>query len=203
MVLKIPPGTRKINQDLDVMRQMLRPLQDQLIPFQDENEMELMSLKFDTKSQKQGLDKIVLGKVFSIYYEPMVVFAYKDYIKGVRDALLICRTKSTELIFRIKKRDIDVYFNGKQVALIDANNVMHGIISKSILARLRPYSNDLVSIIIKDREVGQMFNALRPHSPQQRAYSLIANLNTEEEGIFLAITLFDIITKLIGNKINP
>lgn len=197
MVLKIPPGIRKINQDLNVMRQILRPIQDHLIPFEDENEMELMSLKHEVKTQKQGLDKITWGNIHSIYYEPMVAFAYKDYIKGVRDALLYCRTKNHEFIFRIKKSEVDVYFNGKQVALIDGNNNLYGLRSKSILGRLKPYSNDLLSVIIKEREVGQMFNPLRPHSPQQRAYTLLVDLNDEEEGIFLTMTLYEILTKLL------
>ena len=197
MVLKIPPGIRKINQDLDVMRHILRPLQDHLIPFQEENEMELMSLKHEVKTQKQGLDKILWGNIHSIYYEPMVAFAYKDYIKGVRDALLYCRTKNHEFIFRIKKSGVDVYFNGKQVALLDDNKNLYGLRSKSILGGLRPYSNDLISVIVKDREVGQMFNPLRPHSPQQRAYTLLVDLNDEEEGIFLSLTLYEILTKLL------
>lgn len=200
MVLKIPPGIRKINQDLAIMRDILKPVRDQLIPFEDENELELMSLKYEIKSQKQGLDKLLKGHIHSIYYEPMVAFAYKDYIKGVRDALLYCRTRNTELIYRIKKKDVDVYYNGKQVALMDQNNVMHGLRSRSVLGRIRPYSNDLLSVIIKDREVGQMFNPLRPHSPQQRAFSLIADLNDEEEGIFLGLTLFELVTRMIDKK---
>ena len=198
MVLKIPPGIRKINQDLSLIREMLRPVQDQLIPFQEENEMELMSLKHEIKSQKQGLDKLLIGKIYSIYYEPMVAFAYKDYIKGVRDALLYCRTRNDEFIFRVKKRDIDVYFNGRQVALIDVNNVMHGLKSRSVLGRIKPYSSELLSVIIKDRVVGQMFNPSRPHSPQQRAFTLIANLDDEEEGIFLALTLFEMVHRMIS-----
>lgn len=200
MVLKIPPGIRKINQDLAIMRDILQPVRDQLIPFEDENELELMSLKYEIKSQKQGLDKLLKGHIHSIYYEPMVAFAYKDYIKGVRDALLYCRTRNTELIYRIKKKDVDVYYNGKQVALMDQNNVMYGLRSRSLLGRIRPYSNDLLSVIIKDREVGQMFNPLRPHSPQQRAFSLIADLNDEEEGIFLGLTLFELVTRMIDKK---
>ena len=202
MVLKLPPGIRKINHDLDLMRQILQPALGQLIPFQEEKEMELMSLKFECKSQKQGFDKIVKGNIFSIYYEPMVAFAYKDYIKGAKDALLYCRTKNTELIYRIKKKDVDVYFNGNQVAMIDTNKVMYGLRSKNILGRIRPYSNDLLSVVAKEREVGQIFNPLRPHSPQQRAFTLIANLNEEEEGIFLALTLFELVTRLISNKKN-
>jgi len=199
-VLGMPPGTRKINQDLAVMRQIIRPLQEHLIPFQEEKELELMSLKVDIKSQKQGLDKIIAGTIQSIYYEPMVAFAYKDYIKGVREALLCCRTSRSELIFRIKKQNVDVYLNGNQVALMDQNNTMHGLRSKSVLGRIRPYSNDLLSVIIKDREVGQMFNPLRPHTYQQRAFSLIANLNDEEEAIFMALSLYELLTKVLENK---
>ncbi len=199
-VLGMPPGTRKINQDLAVMRQIIKPQKQHLIPFQAEKELELMSLKLDIKSHKQGLDKIIAGTIQSIYYEPMVAFAYKDYIKGVREALLVCRTSDIELIFRIKKQAVDVYLNGKQVALIDRNNIMHGLRSRNTLGRMRPYSNDLLSVIIKDREVGQMFNPLRPHSYQQRAFSLIANLNDEEEAIFLALSLYELLTRILKNK---
>jgi hypothetical protein len=200
MVLKLPPGVRKINHDLGLMRDLVKPVVDQLIPFQDEQEMELMSLKFDIKTQKQGLDKIIRGSVYSIYYEPMVTFAYKDYIKGTRDALLYCRTRSSEFIYRIKKRDVDVYYNGHQVALIDPQSVMHGLRSKNVLGRIKPYSNDLLSIVVKEKEVGQMFNPRRSHSPQQRAYSLMSNLKEEEQGIFLSLTLYILLTGLIENK---
>ena len=65
-VLHLSPGTRKINQDLALMRMILKPFQSQLIPFREERELELMSLKLDLKSQKQGLDKITAGTIQSI-----------------------------------------------------------------------------------------------------------------------------------------
>ncbi|MEO6133299.1 MAG: hypothetical protein ABIQ02_15765 [Saprospiraceae bacterium] len=199
-VLGMPPGTRKINQDLAVMRQIIKPYQSQLIPFQEERELELMSLKLDMKTQKQGLDKIIAGTILSIYSEPMVAFAYKDYLKGIRDALLCCRTCNIEVIFRIKKQSVDVYFNGNQVAMIDQNNVMLGLKSKGILGRIRPYSNDMLSVIIKNKEAGQMFNPLRPHNYQQRAFALMANLDTEEEAIFIALCLYEMLTRMLENK---
>ncbi len=198
--LGMPPGTKKINQDLAMMRQIIKPFQSQLIPFRQESELELMSLKLELKSQKQGLDRIVAGTIQSIYSEPMVAFAYKDYIKGVREALLCCRTSDTEIIFRIKKQNVDVYFNGSQVAMMDHNNVMHGLKSRGVLGRIRPYSNDLLTIIVKDREVGQMFNPLRPHAYQQRAFTLISKLNEEEEAIFISLSLFELLTRILENK---
>ncbi len=196
----MPPGTRKINQDLAVMRQIIKPLQQHLIPFREEKETEIMSLNVETKSQKNGLDKIITGTIQSIYTEAMVAFAYKDYIKGVREALLCCKTSNAELIFRIKKKDVDVYLNGNQVALIDQHNVMHGLRSKKALGRVRPYSSDLLSVVILEKEVGHMFNPLRPHTKQQRAFTLIANLDEEEEAIFIALTLYEILTRILENK---
>lgn len=182
------------------MRQVARPLVEQLIPWEDEKEVELMSLKLEVKAQKRGLDKIILGSVQSIYFEPMVVFAYKDYVKGTREALLYCRTVKLEIVYRIKKNDIDVYLNGKQVAIIDPNNIMYGLRSKSALGRVVPYSTDLLSIIIWDRETGHLFNPSRPHSDVQRAFYLMTQLSDEEQGIFLALGMYELITRTLLNK---
>lgn len=199
-VFGLPPGVKKINKDLAVMRQVARPLVEQLIPWEDEKEIELMSLKLEVKAQKRGLDKIILGSVQSIYFEPMVVFAYKDYVKGTREALLYCRTVKLEIVYRIKKNDIDVYLNGKQVAIIDPNNIMYGLRSKSALGRVVPFSTDLLSIIIWDRETGHLFNPSRPHSDVQRAFYLMTQLSDEEQGIFLALGMYELITRTLLNK---
>ena len=199
-VLGMPPGVKKINKDLAVMRQIARPIVDLLIPWEEEKEIELMSLKLDVKSQKRGFDKIILGSIQSIYFEPMVAFAYKDYVKGTREALLYCRTTQKEIVYRIKKNDIDVYLNGKQVAIIDPNNVMYGLRSKSVLGKVVPYSGDLLSIIIWDRETGHLFNPSRPHSDIQRAFYLMTQLSEEEQGIFLAFGMYELITRKLLNK---
>jgi len=199
-VLGMPPGISRINKDLVVMRQLTRPIADQIIPWEQEKELELMSLKMEIKSQKRGMDKIILGSIQSIYFEPMVTFAYRDYVKGVREALLYCRTRNIEFVFRIKKKDVDVFMNGTQVAIMDQQGVMHGVKSRSALGSVRPYSTDLLSVIVLDREAGHLFNPLRPHSDVQRAFFLMTGLKDEEERIFLALGLYELITRMLVNK---
>lgn len=199
-VFGLPPGINKINKDLAIMRQATKPILDQLIPWEEEKELELMSLKFEVRSQKSGLDRITFGSIQSIYFEPMVTFAYKDYMKGAREALLYCRTLQMELVYRIRKKDIDVYLNGRQVAVIDPNNVMHGLNSRNKLGTVKPYSADLLSIIIWDREVGHLFNPHRPHTDIQRAFYLMADLNDEEKGIFLALGLYELIIRMLSRR---
>lgn len=199
-LLGIPPGNARINKDLAIMRQLTKPMADQIIPWEEEKELELMALKVDIKKQKRGMDQMVLGQVHSIYFEPMVTFAYRDYVKGAREALLYCRTRDVEFVYRIKKKDIDVFLNGNHVAIIDQQGKMFGLKSRSALGGIKPYSSDLLSIMVLDREAGHLFNPLRPHSDVQRAFFLMTRLTDEEERIFLALGLYELITRMMVNK---
>ena len=199
-VLKMAPGAKKINMDLAAMREHCKPIVEQLIPWEDEKELELLSLKVNYAAQKRGLDKMVIGTIQSIYYEPMVVFAFKDYVKGQRDALLYCRTKNLEFIYRLKRNDTDVYFNSNHVAVLDAKGILHGIRSKAVIGAVKPYSGDLISIIVQGKDVGHLFNPSRPHNEQQRAFSVMANLNEEEEYILLALGLYELSLRMLAKK---
>jgi hypothetical protein len=199
-LLGLSPGTTRINKDLAIMRNLAKPIADQIIPWESEKELELMALKMEFKTQKRGMDKILLGTIQSIYFEPMLTFAYMDYVKGSREALLYCRTRELEIVYRIKKKDIDVFLNGKQVAIIDQQNTMYGLKSRSALGRIKPYSSDLLSIIVLDREAGHLFNPERPHSQVQRAFYLMTKLKDEEERIFIALGFYELVTRMLANK---
>ncbi len=146
-LLGIPPGATKINKDLAVMRQLTKPVADQLIPGKMKRSLELDVPQSGGENPEKGNGSMILGSVQSIYVEPMVTFAYMDYVKGTREALLYCRTRDLEIVYRIKKRDIDVFLNGNQVAIIDQQNIMYGLKSRSAVGRVKPYSADLLSIV--------------------------------------------------------
>jgi hypothetical protein len=199
-VLGLSPGTKKINADLASMRLHLRSQVEQLIPWKEEKELELMSLNIQFDAKKKGLDKIVFGTIQSIYFEPMVAFAYKDYVKGEHNALLYCRTSGMEYVYRIKKQSTDVYFNGELVASMDHSSTLYGLRSRNVIGAVRPYSGDLLSILIWGKDVGHMFNPLRPHSMQQRAFSILAGMNDEQENIFLALGLYELLSRALTKK---
>lgn len=199
-LLGIPPGPSRINKDLAIMRQLTKPVADEIIPWEKEKELELMSLKLDIKSQKRGMDKMILGSIQSIYVEPMVAFAYMDYVKGTREGLLYCRSRDLEIVYRIKRRDIDVFLNGNHVAILDQENVMYGLKTRTALGRVKPYSADLLSIVVLDKEAGHLFNPIRPHSEVQRAFFLMTKLDDDEERIFLTLGLYELVIRMITNK---
>ena len=199
-ILGMPPGASRINKDLASIRAITFPMVEQIIPWESERELELMSLKIQYQSKKSGMDKILVGNIQSIYFEPMVAFAYKDYVKGSREALLYCRTSKKELVYILKKHETEIYLNGRQVAILDLKNMLHGIRSRSVIGGIRPYSPDLLSVIIQNKEAGHVFNVARPHSDIQRAFYMIADLSEEEENIFLALGLYELLIKSLANK---
>ncbi len=199
-VLGMPPGAAKINRDLAAMREITAPMRERLIPWEEDRELELMSLKMDSRTQKIGVDKVTMGSIQSIYFEPMVVFAYKDYVKGSREALLYCRTQQMEFVYRLKKRDTDVFYNGNHVAVLDSQQVLHGRRSGVVLGKVRPYGADMLTIMVQDREAGHLFNPSRPHSDVQRAFYLLNALQEDETGIFLAMGFYELIIRMLANK---
>jgi hypothetical protein len=199
-MLRMAPGAKKINLDLAHMRQLCQPIVEQIIPWEEERELELLSLKLQIPNHKRGAHKMTIGSIQSIYYEPMVAFAYKDYVKGQRDGLLYCRTRNLEFVYRLRRRETDIYFNSNHVAVLDETGVLHGVRSKQMIGQLKPYSQDLLSIIVQGKEVGHMFNPLRPHSDQQRAFFILSGLEEEEEYILLALGLYEVMIRSLGNK---
>ena len=199
-IFRLSPSEKRINTDIATMRRITRPVADEIIPWEREREIDLLSLNATTKSEKDGMDKIWWGALQSIYFEPMAVWAYKTYVKGSREALLYCRTKETELIYRLQPKKTDVYFNGKFTAWIDPQGAMYGVRSRQLLGRFRPYSADWISVVIGDRESGHVFDAGRPHPPQQRAFMLLRQMEQEAELIFLAFGFYLVLTRRLANK---
>jgi len=199
-IFRLSPSEKRINADIATMRQLTRPLADQVIPWEKEHEIELLSLNATVKTQKDGMDKIQWGALQSIYFEPMAAWAFKDYVKGEQDALLYCRTKEAEFIYRIRPKKTDVYFNGKFTAWIDPQGVMYGVRSRQMLGRIRQYSSDWLSVVIGDRDAGHVFDARRPHPPQQRAFMLLVKMDQEADLIFQAFGFAEVITRWLANK---
>lgn len=199
-VLGMPPGLTRINKDLAIMRERTRPILQDLIPWEEEEELELLSMKMEIKTHKRGMDRMLIGTFHSIYMEPMITFAYMDYMKGAREGLLYCRSRSFEFVYRIKRKDVDVFFNGQQVAIIDQTGIMHGLRSRSALGSVKPYSADLLSVIVLDREAGHLFNPMRPHTDIQRAFYMMSKMEDETLRIFLSLGLYELITRMLANK---
>jgi hypothetical protein len=200
VALGLPPSNKKIQQDLQVMHKETTAWRDNLIPWEDENEIELFSLMQEKKWIKQTWDRLLKGVFYSIYHEPMMTFAYKNYIRGGKNALLYVRTIEYEFIYRIRKKKSDVYVNGQFVAEIRPDGLMYGGRFKRLLGRMRVISEEYFGIVIWDKEVAHLLNPDKADRVNPRAFELMEKLNEQEETMFLALAFHEIILRLNNLK---
>lgn len=199
-LLNIPPSQRRLQKDLEYFYEDLSAWRKQLIPWEEEDEIELLSLNFESKWSKQGLDKVLKGRIFSIYHETMLVFAYKSYLKGGKNTILWVRSKKHEWIFRTRKGDSQMYIDGEYVGKITADGKLYGGTKNRLLARRNKSQVMHFEVIVWDKLVAHFLDPHHIDRVNPRAYEVMAELTDREEMLMMGITLQPMIERL--NKLN-
>ena len=178
------------------MRNETREWYAQLIPFQEEKELELLSLTQEKKSVSKSLEKFLVGAFKSIYTEPMFTYAYVDYTKGKgKDALLQVRTKSNEFVYRIKRKITELYVDGNLAAVITPEAEMYSVRTRRQLGRISEVSHDYFGVIIGEREVAHLLNPEKVDRVNPRAFVILENMTDQEEILFTSISLIEIVLR--------
>lgn len=192
----MPPSSGKISRDLQMMRAETQEWYAHLIPFQQEKELELLSLTQEKKLVKKSFLKVLKGVFQSIYTEPMFTYAYTDYMKDKgKNALLQVRTKTTEFVYRIKKKLTELYVDGKLAAVITPEGEMYSVRTKRQLGRISEVSQDYFGIIIGEREVAHMLNPEKADRINPRAFVILENMTDQEEILFTSMTLIEVVLR--------
>ena len=195
-ILGMPPSAGKITRDLAVMRNETKGWYEHLIPFQQEKELELLSLTQEKKWVKKSLERFLTGVFKSIYTEPMFTYAYVDYTKGKgKNALLLVRTKSNEFVYRIKRKFTELYVDGALAAVITPEAEMYSVRTKRQLGRISEVSHDYFGIIIGEREVAHLLNPEKVDRVNPRAFIILENMTDQEEILFTSISLIEIVLR--------
>lgn len=195
----LPPSKKRLNQDLDKMRQELQPWVDTLVPWNRE-EMELFSLNQINKTIKKSVATTAKGMFTSIYHEPMLAYAYKKYVSPQLNALLIIKTASHEFVYRFKKDSIQVMADGNPLGTLREDGVLYGIERGSVLGRIgQNYDKPLLPVVVKEREIAHLTNPKLVKQPNPRAFDLLSEyMSEEEEVIFLALGSLEVVSASIN-----
>lgn len=195
-IFNVPPSTKRISRDLDVIRKETDQWYKELIPWQKEKEIELLSLNFEKKQVKNGFDRILKGVFQSIYQEAMFTFGYIDYLKGKgKNAVLQIRTKNHEFVYRIKKKIVELYVDGKFVAVINPEGVMYSVRTRRQLGRISEVSREYFGVIIGEKEVAHLLNPDHIDRVNPRAFIILDNMTEQEELLFSSISLIEIVLR--------
>ena len=129
-----PAGMAK--RDGNKLRALLGPYLDKLVPL-TAGEMELFALNKETRRIKKGRHIITTGVYNSIYHEPLMAFAYKEY-KGKNVATLMAKTRDLEYFYISINGETRVFLNGKAFGVITNTGVLYTPDRSKKLASISP-----------------------------------------------------------------
>lgn len=196
------PGERRIQADLEKMRTELKPYVKELVPI-DKEELELFSQTQINQLLKKGITTTARGVFTTIYNEPIAAYSYKKYVSSGINALLYVRIAHHEFAYRIRNKGIQVVIDNQLVGTIKNDGILYGARSKKALASINKNYKDHFPVIVQDREVASLAQALPENKKglSARAFDFVKDdINKDEETIFLSLAVLELIQRSVGEK---
>lgn len=203
ILTKFSPGEKRIQAELQRMRQDMDTWVDDLVPINRE-ELELFSLTQIKNSISKRLTTSGKGIYTTIFEEPIVAYSYKRYLGKEASALLYCRTAEHEYAYWIRPKGVQVIIDNQLVGTFNRENgVLYGAKSKKMLARINRNEKKITPIVVGEREVASMVKALPPGKNEisTRAFQFVRDDMTEqEEMLVLSLSLLEMVQDSVGQK---
>lgn len=193
-IFSAPPSQRRIEADLQIMAKEIQPWRDEVIPWEEENELELLSLQQEKKWVSHSMGKFLKGVFMSIYHEPMMAFAFKAYHKQGHYAVCFAATASHQFIYHRTKTRTEFFINGQHAGFMTADGLMYSH-RKRLLGRRSRLSDEFFAMVIWDREAAHLRDPARKYTLAPRAFELVEKLSDKEELLLLAITFLTLIER--------
>ena len=141
--------------------------------------------------KKPGFFNTVYSGVYTtIYQEPVLAYAGQ---RSGNTSVLVARTSNREFVFRNKGKETEVWVNSQPFALFSNGALLSAGRSSQQLARLEAQPDESqFPIMIGQRTAAAVANPGRAAGPNPRAFTLLRELNQEEETAVLALAIMQL-----------
>jgi len=187
-------GSSRVQQERDKLIEDIHKLSGDLIPW-SKKDAELLSYGVTEKKIYKGDSS--KGVFVSIYDEPMMAFATKEFNRAKLVKMVMASTANHKFYYLHKGKSIECYFNDQHIGFLKDDYMFYSM-KKRLAGRINSGGDDSYSsIIYKDAELG-LINPLSFDSPfSKRVFDLINDkLTTEGEIILMCMTFYYLIDKL-------
>lgn len=183
--------------DLDRLKVQMREMVKELIPM-NHTEMELLSVNQSGVSKSRGMNGVETGAFISVYHEPLLAYAYKQYSYPADQSILLVSSASDNFVYMTKGGSTQVFHNDLPLGLIDSEGNMYDEKTNRKMARIE--ADQMLSshpVRIEGREVGEIVNARLNESPNPRAYQFLEPMNEKEARLFKALTFLSLVEESV------
>lgn len=189
------PGSKKVEADIQAMREDMVDKIEALIPLKEE-EYELLSSHQEDKARKRGFTKGYEGVFTTIFHEPAIAYQFKKYISTGTNHLLYARTAAHEYIFWTKSKGTKLVIDGKYVGDIRDKGILYGGSKNREMAKIDRKQEDFLPIVVLDKEVASLVKAkLEPDDDlSPRAFEYVrSGLTAEEKALMMALVIYEMV----------
>ncbi|MCS6928036.1 MAG: hypothetical protein NZM43_00940 [Saprospiraceae bacterium] len=180
------PSSASFQTVLEELRQHIKGLIPALVPW-DEEMFSLLSLHQQPARQKGGPRGITSGYLMSIFQEPVVAFATRQWGK---QKIVVARLVDREFVYRIKEKDAEIWLNGEPFAVFSNQALLSPDKSARVLARLEERAEERYSeLVLAEGRTVSLANRKKAVGPNPRAAVLVKDLTRKEEDTALAVAL--------------
>lgn len=184
-------GPKKVREDLAKMKNELASDIASLVPWSEEEKV-LLSLKNESTGKRSGITKSYSGKFSSVYHEPLIVWRMKEYAGGKLQKIIYARTSHLELTYRVTGEGIDVAVGDYFVGIYRKDHILYDSEKGKPIAQVqRDPARAFFPVIYQGKEIGSLTNPLKAEQMNPRAFGLIAQMNEQEEAIFVALAFIE------------
>jgi hypothetical protein len=190
-LLGITLSQRQIQADANMLRQEIVDLKPTLVPF-TKSEMEILSVSMIEKGKRRGFFNVKKGVFNTIFFEPLVAYAYKKYSEHYIVTLII--TSDREFLYFIKNKVIIVFFDGQQLGTLDLQGNLYNN-RRQLLAKIDGDDHlPTHHVYIRDEDIGFIANPrFEERKTSKRAFNVLKEMTEDETTIFLALTLINLV----------
>lgn len=189
------PNKKRVQQEIAKMKADVEGWAGELVPITRE-ELELFSKSQIKQSKKSRSKSTYKGTFKTIFEEPIVAYSYRSFLGKGNHAILYARTANHEFAYWISDKGTQVVIDNQMIGTIKDNDVLYGAQSNRMLARVNRSEQEMIPIVVKDREVGSLVKGLP--SPNEalstRAFEFVKeDLNEEEQTLMLSLGILEMV----------
>lgn len=181
------PESRAWQALLAKLRDRVRGRMDVVLAPCDTENLSQLSLKPKILKKAGWRDSTFEGIFYTIYKEPLVVFAGQ---RSGKTAAIVARSSEHEFVFREKGKETEIWQDGQPFAVLVNGALLSAGKQGKLLAKFETDA-DLRQwpVLIGRDEAATLTNAERAVSPIPRALTLLRNMPPEEEKVLLLLSV--------------
>jgi hypothetical protein len=195
----LPPGKTKLWQELERMKAALSKRHPELTPI-GRHELEIISNGQQKHKIRRWLSTSAEGVYTTIFNEPVAAYSYKQFPGKKNSSILFVKTAEHEYAYLNRKNETRLYIDQQEVGYISQQGVLTGKRTGKVLAQLAPPKGQLLPVKVGEREIGSINQkaATGVKGLSERAFEfLLPDISEKEEQLFLAISLREMIGKVL------